>query len=41
MAEHSSSTAALLDILSSLETSDDQWGAIMANEESESKVDKD
>jgi len=41
MAKRSSSTAALLDILSSSETSDDQWGAIMTNEESESKADKD
>jgi len=38
-----SSTAALLYILSSSETSDDQWGAIMimTNEESESEADKD
>ena len=41
MAKHSSSTAALLDILSSSEISDDQWGAIMMNEESKSEVDKD
>jgi len=34
MAKHFSSTVALLDILSSSETSDDQWGAIMKNEES-------
>jgi len=41
MAKHSSSTAALLDILSNSETSDDQSGVIMMNEESESEVDKD
>ena len=44
MAKHCtdcSSTAALLYILSSSETSDDQWGAIMTNEESESEADKD
>jgi len=33
MVKHSSSTAALLDILSSSETSGDQWGAIMMNKE--------
>jgi len=41
MARHSISTAALLGILSSSETSDDRWGDIMTNKESESETDKD